>query len=148
MGIETTMTIDLLHAGLVGYAAAAAAYLGLLILAVRWWNRALSGVLLITASAMTCLWAGVTAYSLHASASVGPLAEALEVLCSAGWMLLLLGLLYWIRPARRLTWAIAIAGIAALLAALTFGADRDGHGGSTIGLLATAGHLSIALGGL
>ena len=140
---------DLLPAGLFGYVGAAVAYLVLLGFALRWWNRALSGGLLIAASAMTSLWASTTAYSLYADGTVGPLAEALEVLCSAGWVVLLLGLLHWIPSVRRLTWAASVAGIAVLLATLTFRADMpDQDAGSTVQLLATAGHLSIALAGL
>src|SRR5215469_12927088 len=102
--LRAMISIDVIGAGFFGYAATAAAYFVLFLLVVRWWNRALSGGLLMAASAMTSLWAGTTAYSLRANETMGPLAEALEVLCSAGWMLLLLGLLYWIPPARRLTW--------------------------------------------
>ena len=143
------MTADLVNAGLFGYAATAAAYFVLVLLAVRWWNRALSGFLLIAASATTCLWAGVTAYDLGANATIDPLGEALEVLSEAAWMLLLLSLLYWIRPLRRVTSAVAIVGIAVLLAALTFRTEMGDHdGGNTIVLLVAGGHLSIALGGL
>src|SRR5205823_313054 len=116
------------------------------LLALRWWNQALSGFLLIAASAITCLWAGVTAYSLYASGNVGPLAEALGLLCSSGWMVVLLSRLYWIAPAHRLTWAAAVAGIAVLITATTVFAGLGGD--STIGLLGTTGHLLIALWGL
>jgi len=143
------MTIDVVRAGLFGYAATAAAFLVLFFLALRWWNQALSGLLLIGASAITGLWAGATAYSLYANASVGPLAEGLELLCGSSWIVVLLGLLFWIAPVRRLTWAAATAGIAVLFAALTVLAELGGDAGdSSIGLLVTGCHLLMALGGL
>ena len=143
------MTIDVLRAGLVGYAGAAAAYLALMLLALRWWNRALSGFLLIAASALTSLWAGVTAYDINSNAAVGPLDEALEVLCGAGWMLLLLSLLYWMPAQRRVTSAVFIVGVAVLLAVLTFHAKMGDHvKGDAFVLLVVGGHISIAIGGL
>jgi putative PEP-CTERM system histidine kinase len=143
------ITANVILAGFFGYAGTAAAYLVLTLLAVRWWNGSLAGVLLTAASATTCLWTGITAYSLYARASVGHLAEALEILSRAGWILLLLGLLYWIPPVRRLTWAALISGVAVILAGLMFRAHISDHDGAgTIGLLIAAGHLSIALGGL
>src|SRR6266567_1538585 len=143
------MTIDVIRAGLFGYATTATAYLVLFLLALRWWNHDLSGLLLIIASILTALWAGVTAYSLHATANVGPMAEALELLCSSSWMVVLLGLLYWTAPVRRLTLAAATAGISVLLAITAALAEsRDQAGDNTFGLLLTAGHLLIALGGL
>ena len=112
--------MDVIRAGLLGYAATAAAYLVLTLLALRWWNRALSGFLLIGASAMTCIWASATAYELYIGTSAGALAGALEAFHSAGWILLLLGSLYWISPLRRLTWAVALAGLSGVIASLTF----------------------------
>ena len=79
------MTIDVISAGLFGYATAGAAYLVLFLLALRWWNHDLSGLLLIIASILTAIWAGVTTYSLHATANVGPVPEALEASIAVVW---------------------------------------------------------------
>src|SRR5258708_25410885 len=95
-------TFDLSQAGFLGYLAAAAGYLVLAVLTLRWWNRALSGLLLFLATIVTFVWASATAYGLYVKSAIGPASQALEILRSGGWMPVLLRLLYSHPPKPRL----------------------------------------------
>src|SRR5579872_5650218 len=142
--------LDLSYAGFLGYLAAAAGYLVLGLLTLRRWNRALSGLLLLVAATLTFVWAGATAYGLYVDSAIGRASQALEILRSGGWMLLLLSLLYWVPPMRRLSLAYAIVGTCVCLAAATFffGGIIGRVGGDTASLVFAAIHLAIALSGL
>ncbi|MGB8276207.1 MAG: XrtA/PEP-CTERM system histidine kinase PrsK [Alphaproteobacteria bacterium] len=79
--------------GFVSHSAAAAAYLVLTILLLVGWKGWTAGAFLVLASAVTSVWAGVTAYDVWASGAVLPTAHVAEVLRSGSWLAFLFGAL-------------------------------------------------------
>jgi putative PEP-CTERM system histidine kinase len=138
-------TLSLMEAGIVGHLGAAASYFVLALLVVYWRNRTLSGIALAAVSLATVAWAGVSAYDLHVGWEIGRLAQALEIVRSGGWIVLLLSLLYWIPPATRSGSTLAMMGLCCGVAALGLLFGETHELGS---LAAIVGHLSIALIGL
>ena len=142
-------TIELLNAGLLGFASAAAGYLFLTLLVAYWWRRDLSGALLIASSLATAAWAAVTTYGLRFG-GVGQAAQILEALRTGGWMLLSLSLLFWMPQVRRLAWASVITGACISVAAMTilFGDVIGPEGANDAQMIAIIGHLALAITGL
>src|SRR5579864_5244684 len=143
--------MELIHAGLVGYAGAAVAY-GLLGLAViYWWNRTLSGAILLAATLATMAWSIATAVDLYAGSLNGQIASVLEIVRNCVWLLLPLSLLTWVQPARRASSAAALVAFCVGLAALTLlfeDASGTFGGANTNRLIVIAGHLLLSLVGL
>ncbi|MFZ0694132.1 MAG: PEP-CTERM system histidine kinase PrsK, partial [Alphaproteobacteria bacterium] len=142
-------TIELVNAGLLGYTGAAVGYLLLTLLVTYWWKRDLSGALLIAASFATCAWAATTAYGLRFG-TIGQASQILEIVRTSSWMLLPLGLLFWMPPVRRLAWASVIVGAGVAVVALTFflGDTTSPEGATTVQMIVLIGHLALAVAGL
>jgi putative PEP-CTERM system histidine kinase len=135
-------------AGFYGHAAAAVAYLLLaLLVAVAPRKNAFSGVVLGLAATATFLWAAVIAYDFGTDEVIGYAAEILEIARSCGWIVLLLGLLYWLPPVQRTSWAAAVIGICAAIAVLTVSAS-GAPATSALALILIGAHLALALVGL
>src|SRR5579872_1297073 len=113
-------SLELDFIGSIGHLITALAFLGLaLFVVVRWHKAAFSTVMLAAASATTCAWGLAVARDFHGGAFIGRLSETLEVARSCGWLVLVLGLLYWVQPVWRVTSAIALLTFAAGVAAFT-----------------------------
>jgi putative PEP-CTERM system histidine kinase len=138
-----------LQGGLAGHVAAAGAYFALAVLVLWWRHRTFSGLLLSGASLITALWAGATAYALYRGTDILGLSRALEIARSCSWMLVLLGLLYWMPPSRRSAIAIGIVGFGLAMVALTLVLDSERTADSDLrSTMVIAGHLALALFGL
>lgn len=138
-----------IEVGAVGYGAAAAMYLILALLVAARNRRSLPAVTLAAASVASMAWAAATAFDLSAGQSIGRLAEGLEIVRSAAWIVLVLTLLHWISPGARSSWTagiiglcIGVVGLTLTLGDVTGPDDRPGQ------LAAFVGHLALALLGL
>ena len=80
------------HIGVISYAIAACAFLGLLLLLITSWRGRLQGVMLVSATAMTMIWAALAALQsmLHQTSLI---LYVFETLRNALWYLFLLKLL-------------------------------------------------------
>jgi putative PEP-CTERM system histidine kinase len=148
--MDTTTIQQLTHAGFLGYGTAAAGYFLLALLVAYWSNRVLSGLLLFAASTATSLWAGATAYDLSVGTDISALSHMLQIARSCLWLLLLLGLLHWLSPRERSSWAMAIIGLCAFTAGLTllFGMGFGVESGDWRHLGVIIGHLLVAVIGM
>src|ERR1700722_10675459 len=139
---------QLTQVGFFGHGITALAYLGFALLAFVARRRTRSsGLMLALASAATCLWAAVVAYDFGSDTTIGPAGQVLELVRTCGWMVLLLGLLNWITPVHRSSWAAAIVGICTILGVLVV---ILGAGSTTSGLnfILIGGELALAIIGL
>ncbi len=142
--------MELITAGVLGHIGSAAGYLLLGLLVLYWWNGTLASALLVTASLTTALWGAVVAYQLHSGIVDGSLAQVLEIVRNCGWMLLLLGLLYWLPPLQRSSLAFAIVGAAILVGALTlfFGRHTASGDANARQLVVILAHIAFAISGM
>lgn len=105
--------------GFYGHALAAIGYFAVAFLTLFYWRRfTFAGITLAVACAVTSLWALLSAFDYGAKFALAPLVEALEVVRSFCWAMLPLGLLYWLPPVRRTTFAAVLFVFSLLLAAL------------------------------
>lgn len=141
---------SLMAAGFVGHLGVAASYFLLALFVLSRRNRTLPGVALAAASLATAAWAGVSAYDLAVGPELGRLAQALEIMRSGGWIVLLLSLLYWMPAVTRSSWTLAFIGLCSGVAALRFVFGQTANGApDELGPLAIIiGQLVIALIGL
>lgn len=141
---------SLVQAGFAGYVCAAVAYLLLTVLILLRRNKTLTGLLLAIASALTCLYAAVTAYHLYLGAALGFGDQMLEIARSCLWSILVLSMLYWLSPIQRSTATAAIIALGFAVAALTllFGNVAAIPDPGILSVAVTGGHLALALLGL
>lgn len=139
------------------YGIAAAAFLILTLLLLTSWRGRLQGGLLVAASAVTALWAGVTALFQIGVSAVALPAALLEVLRGLVWNLFLLNLLSVAEPGWRgllrgtlARWSIGLTLLGLLLAALAAAPLLLAEPlGKTLGIdTRLLGHLVMAVAGL
>ncbi len=136
--------------GALSHAVTALGFLGLAVFAlIRWNRRAFSTSIFALAGAASCAWALAVARDLDAGAYIGRLSQLLEIARSSAWLVLLLGLLYWIQPVWRVTaafgivvFAVALASIAGLVGGV------PGAGGELAREVIIGGRLVLAVAGL
>src|SRR5690242_15871736 len=142
-------TFDLMYAGLLGHAAAAAAYALLFLFALYYRRKTLSGVLFAAASLLTCLWSAAVAYDLVKGTIDARPTQVFDIAGSAGWMLLVLSLLAWVPPVQRSSWASIIIGMGVCDAVLAvfFGDPATPNDADAKHLAVIVGRLALALAG-
>ena len=125
------MTADqLAQAGFLGCAAAALGYLGLALFIVFFRRRAaFSGLFLVLACLASAVWLAVAAYDFRAGLISEPIVEVLSIVRDLGWMVLLLGLLYWVPPVWRSSLATIVFALCVGLASfiVMFGGAQVGR---------------------
>ena len=138
------------------YGIAAAAFLILTVLLLASWRGRLQGGLLVAASAVTAIWAAVTAVLQLGVAAVAVPAALMEVLRGLIWIAFLLKLLNlatgWggLFSGRLRWWAVGMALLGAALVGLVFTPLMLAEPlGGSLGIdVRIAGHLALALAGL
>lgn len=133
-----------------GHALAATCYFVVALLTLFYWRRfTFAGITLAVACVATSLWALLSAFDYRANFALAPLVEALEIVRSFCWAILPLGLLYWLAPVKRTTFAAVLFVFSVLLAALAAEAvmhpQTFGGGLFAVTLL---GRLALSLAGL
>ncbi len=111
------MYIDI---ALVSHSIAAVAFLALTVLLALSWQRGAIGAVLLSACAVTALWAAASAYDAWRGGSLVALVGVLEVLRTAGWLCFLLGLLFLNRAAAKIpaAWLAAALAVGAICLAV------------------------------
>lgn len=105
--------------GFYGHALAATSYFVVALLTLFYWRRfTFAGITLAVACVATSLWALLSALDYGAKIPLAPLVEALEIVRTFCWVILALGLLYWLPPVRRTTLAAVLLVFCVLLAVL------------------------------
>lgn len=139
-----------MEAGFIGYLCAAFCYLILAVLVVTWWRRTLTNLLLVVASAATLAWAAIVAYHIGLGGSIGRGDELLDILRNCVWSILLLSALYWLSPAQRAGWAVAIAALGVFIAVATLvaGSVANRSAVDLTRFLVMAGRLGLSLLGI